>query len=318
MKKALVLGATGGMGYSLVHELVGKKINVVAFARNQEKLERLFSPSPYLSFFVGDAFNLDDVRQAANGVDIIFHTVSIPYEKWKAGHPTLMKLILEVALEKQAKLVIVDNIYAYGQQTSKPIKEDTLKAPTTKKGNIRLALEKMASDYQKQGLDILFAHFPDFYGPNAASTYLHSTFTSLLNGKRPIFVGPLDVPREFIYTPDGAKALVALALQTHTYNEHWNIPGHSTITGNEIINIANSFVGQSKKPLEIKKWMIAMLGIINPFMREVKEMMYLTKHSHILCGEKCEKHIGPIPKTPYEVGIIQTLQWIQKTEKNIG
>ena len=42
MKKALVLGASGGMGYSLVKELSSRGIKVVAFARTKEKLERLF------------------------------------------------------------------------------------------------------------------------------------------------------------------------------------------------------------------------------------------------------------------------------------
>jgi short-subunit dehydrogenase len=43
MKKALVLGASGDMGYSLVKELSGRGIKVVAFTRTKERLKRLFS-----------------------------------------------------------------------------------------------------------------------------------------------------------------------------------------------------------------------------------------------------------------------------------
>ena len=36
MKKALVLGASGGMGYSIVKELSSRGIKVMAFARTKE------------------------------------------------------------------------------------------------------------------------------------------------------------------------------------------------------------------------------------------------------------------------------------------
>jgi short-subunit dehydrogenase len=39
MKKALVAGASGGMGYALVGELVSRGIDVVACSRGKEKLE---------------------------------------------------------------------------------------------------------------------------------------------------------------------------------------------------------------------------------------------------------------------------------------
>jgi short-subunit dehydrogenase len=42
MKKALVLGASGGMGYALVNELTERGIETVAFARTKEKLQKLY------------------------------------------------------------------------------------------------------------------------------------------------------------------------------------------------------------------------------------------------------------------------------------
>ncbi|MEK4538055.1 hypothetical protein NST21_22365 [Peribacillus sp. FSL K6-1552] len=36
--------------------------------------------------------------------------------------------------------------------------------------------------------------------------------------------------------------------------------------------------------------------------------MYLTKEGFILNGEKYEKRIGPIPKTPYIEGMEETLR----------
>ncbi|MFI8492736.1 hypothetical protein ACIGC1_07470 [Peribacillus butanolivorans] len=43
-------------------------------------------------------------------------------------------------------------------------------------------------------------------------------------------------------------------------------------------------------------------------MKEVVEIMYLTKEGFILNGEKYEKRIGTIPKTPYKEGMEETLR----------
>ena len=72
MKKALVLGASGGMGYSIVNELISRELHVVAFARTRSKLEKLFQNQQGITIFTGDIFNLDDLLRAATDVDVIF------------------------------------------------------------------------------------------------------------------------------------------------------------------------------------------------------------------------------------------------------
>ena len=39
MKKAIVIGATGGTGAAIVEELVKRDIDVIAFGRSRSKLE---------------------------------------------------------------------------------------------------------------------------------------------------------------------------------------------------------------------------------------------------------------------------------------
>ncbi|WP_328151426.1 hypothetical protein [Peribacillus frigoritolerans] len=47
-------------------------------------------------------------------------------------------------------------------------------------------------------------------------------------------------------------------------------------------------------------------------MKEVVEIMYLTKEGFILDGEKYEKRIGPIPKTPYKEGMEETMRTLMR------
>ena len=135
MKKALVLGATGGIGYALVRELADRGVEVVAFSRGKERLHALYQHESRVSIFPGDALVEREVIEAADGVDVIFHAVSFPYPEWNEKHPLCIEILVRAAEMQQAKIALVDNIYAYGRQSKVEVNEDTKKEPYTKKGN---------------------------------------------------------------------------------------------------------------------------------------------------------------------------------------
>ena len=312
VKKAIVLGASGGMGYSLVNELASRGIETVAFARNQAKLEQLFAAQPQVSIKSGDLFHLPDLLAACEGVDVIFHSVNIPYPEWQEKLPRLLANVLEAAKQIAARVVIIDNIYAYGRGPGVKVTEEIPKRPHTKKGKIRLELERMAFAAHEQGVPVLAAHFPDFYGPNAGQTLLHVTMEAMVANKMARFIGDPGIHREYIYTPDGAKAAVELSLHPSAYGHSWNIPGYGVISGDELIAIMRSFTGYQRKVGTVGKGMIGFLGLFNRFMWELSEMMYLTEEPVVLSGEKYERLIGPLPRTSYEEGIQKTLAFLQK------
>ncbi|WP_010283632.1 SDR family NAD(P)-dependent oxidoreductase [Bacillus timonensis] len=309
MKRALVLGASGGMGYAIVEELIGRGVEVIAFARTKEKLEKLFNTREKVKIVAGDVFNKTDLLHAAQGIDVIFHAINLPYSEWYAKQSILMRNIVQVAELTNCRLAIVDNIYAYGRGKGSKINEEYPKNPHTKKGKIRVELGKIAL---QANIPVLIAHFPDFYGPNAVNAMLHYTFENMINNKKTMFVGKKDNAREYIYTPDGAKAIVELAFHENTYGQSWNIPASGVISGVEIIDIARSHLQYQKSVSTVTKGMIRMLGIFDKQMREVVEMLYLTEEPVVLDGSKYENVIGPLPATPYEEGIKRTLDFMVK------
>ncbi|MBB6445395.1 SDR family NAD(P)-dependent oxidoreductase [Bacillus benzoevorans] len=306
MKKALVLGASGGMGYAIVKELSQRGIAVKAFARTENKLKKLFAQDTNVTIAAGDIFQLDDLTAAAQDVDIIFQAANIPYTEWEENLLQMMNNVIIAAKAHSAKLAVVDNIYAYGNAGTN-VTETQPKNPCTKKGRIRLEVE---TTIKQSGVPFIIAHFPDFYGPNAYNTILHVTLQNVLQNKRAIFVGKQTIPREFIFTPDGAKALVQLALEENAYGENWNIPGAGVITGEEIVSILRELTHYQKKVSTVSKSMIQMLGLFNREMREVAEMFYLNETPVVLSGEKYEERIGPIPQTSYREGLRQTLEYL--------
>ena len=308
MKKALVLGASGGMGYSIVKELSSRGISVTAFARTKGKLEKLFGEDPNVTILAGDIFQIEDLRKAAQDVEVIFQSANIPYSEWKEKLPLLMGNIVSVAEHQSAKLAIVDNIYAYGRSKGEKVKETDVKNPHTKKGKIRLQIETIIKN---SGVPAVIAHFPDFYGPNAENTILHYTLQNIVKDKKAGFVGDQRIAREFIFTPDGAKALVQLALREDAYGQNWNIPGYGVITGEDLVKTIREITHYSKGVSTITKGMIQFLGLFSANMREVVEMFYLNEEPVVLDGEKYERMIGPVPRTSYTEGLRQTIEYMQ-------
>lgn len=309
MNKALVAGASGGMGYAIVNELSDRGVAVTAFARTEEKLKKLYQNRRNVTIAAGDIFQMDDLLAAAEGADVIFHAANIPYAQWESKLPTLMGNILAAAKTRGAKLAVVDNIYAYGRSAGEKVRETAPKNPHTKKGAIRLRLEQMV---RSSDVPALIAHFPDFYGPNAANTLLHYTLQNVIRNKKSGFVGDQSIAREYIYTPDGAKAIVNLAFTDHAYGQNWNIPGCGVITGKELIAIIRGITGYDRPVTTITKGMIRFLGIWNKNMREAVEMFYLNEQPVVLSGTKYEYEIGPLPCTPYEEGLKQTIAFMRR------
>lgn len=306
MRRALVLGATGGMGYSIVNELSSRGIKVVAFARNKEKLTRMFKAYPNIVIQSGDVLNRKQLENVASDIDVIFQAINIPYGDWQSKLIPLNENVITTARKVSAKIAIVDNIYAYGKSNGDKLSETTTKKPNTRKGKLRLDMENL---YKNSEVPYVIAHFPDFYGPYAENSQLNYMIRQIATDKKARFIGKQDVLREHIYTPDGAKAIVELALREDSYGQCWNIPAYDVITGEEIIKLIREITGYTKKVGLVTTNMLRFMGLFNKQMREFVEMQYLNEDPVVLDGRKFEEHIAPFPKTPYDEGLKKTINF---------
>lgn len=307
MKRAVVLGASGGMGFSIVNELVDRGIEVIAFARSEQKLQNLFQDKQGVTIQTGDIFNLQDVIAASETADVIFQSANIPYPQWKNKLLPFIGNVLKAAEINKTKLVLIENIYAYGRTTGAKMTETITKQPHTKKGQIRLQVEKLV---RGSNVPTIIAHFPDFYGPNAENTLLHFTLKNALQHKRAMYVGNQAIAREFLFTPDGAKAAVNLAMHENAYGQNFNIPAYDIVTGQELVQLIRELTGYEKPVSTVSKNLIRLLGMFNANMREVVEMFYLNEEPVVLNGSKYEKEIGQLPRTSYRDGLRQTIEYM--------
>lgn len=321
VKKAVVLGATGGMGNELVKRLLLSGIHTAAFSRSANKLDELkhrmseeVQTSAVLQVIQGDVFDINDVVRAADGADIIFQSVNVPYIEWKERLVPLARTVIDAARTVNVRIAVIDNIYAYGRRQQERIDEQHPKQPHTRKGRYRLAIEQLYLNAHHEGVPCVIFRLPDFYGPYTPNSILNYTLSAMAKGKSAMFVGNQNLEREYIYMPDAAEAVVRAACFEEAYGRTWNIPGAGVIKGKDIVRIASEAVHYRKKVGTVGKLMIRLAGLFNAQMREVVEMLYLTEEPLVLNGGAYESHFGPIPKTPYEQGIRQTILALKAAE----
>jgi uncharacterized protein YbjT (DUF2867 family) len=72
MSKVYVIGATGGIGSSVVKELLEKNVQVTALVRDPSKAEQLFGQSANLTLVQGDYKNLDGYKNTIGGHERLF------------------------------------------------------------------------------------------------------------------------------------------------------------------------------------------------------------------------------------------------------
>src|SRR5690606_19709452 len=193
----------------------------------------------------------------------------------------------------------------YGPINGEKVSEKTPKNPNTKKGKLRLEMEKL---YKNSEVPSIIAHFPDFYGPHVENGQINYMLRQVLKDKNARFIGQHHVLREHIYTPDGAKAIVELALYDDAYGQCWNIPAYDVISGEEIIQHVRDITGYKKKVGVVTRNMLRFVGLFDKQMREFVEMQYLAEDPVVLDGRKYEEFIGPLPRTSYVEGLKKTIE----------
>ncbi|WP_080875900.1 SDR family oxidoreductase [Oceanobacillus timonensis] len=317
MKKAIVLGATGGTGQAMVSELLNRGVEVIAFGRSQRKLEALMAAHNHhrnLIYQLGDIFDYQSIVDAAKNADVIFQCANVKYQEMAEKLIPLGESVMKAADTLGKRIVIVDGIYVYGHQVAKG-DENHPQHPHTKKGKLRVAFEQLIFSRKWKRAKALIVRLPDYYGPTSQNSYLQPTLDGMAAGKTSIFIGNLKTPREYVYLPDAARMIANIAEKDDAYGENWNIPGAGLISGKEIIRIARKVTGNQKTVIPLNKNVIRFIGLFDAFMREIVEIMYLTKEGFILSGEKYEKRIGVIPATPFQKGLEETLQFLMNNTK---
>ena len=181
--------------------------------------------------------------------------------------------------------------------------EDSPIQPPGKKGEIRKLLHEMImNEVEKNNLTALIARSADFYGPETKNSMLSLMVAeNLMKGKKARAFGDVNKIHTYTYTPDAAKATALLGNTNDAYNQVWHVPTtKEQITGRQWIDmIANEFKVEAKIQT-IPAWMLHLLGLFIPVMKEFPEMLYQYEQDYFFDSSKFEKRFGIMATSPKE------------------
>jgi nucleoside-diphosphate-sugar epimerase len=311
--KYAIFGAAGSVGKGLAAELAKAGLPFRVVGRSEERLRRDFKLyEPLVNYHAADLNDAAAARSAASDIETIFYTVGVPYTQF-ALHPKLTRIALEAAASAGVRrFVHVSTVYPYGIPQREFVDESHPRNPHTFKGRMRKEQEDLvfAAD-GRNGMRATILRPPDFYGPHAELSYVRAIFDAALKGDRASVIGPIDTPHQFIYVPDVAKTLWALSEKDEAYGNAWNLAGPGLISTRRFAELVFAEVGQRPRLLAANKFMLRVLGLFNPFLREVVEMHYLWTTPVKLDDTRIRRLLPDLYKTPYEDGIRATIQSMQ-------
>ncbi|MFT3954488.1 MAG: NAD-dependent epimerase/dehydratase family protein [Piscinibacter sp.] len=248
----------------------------------------------------------DALLAAAAGASVVVHAVNPLYTRWDAEAMPLLEAGLAVATRLHAHFLLPGNVYNHGEQMPPLLREDTPQRPTTRKGEIRVAMEAaIAAACARGEISATVIRAGDFFGTGTGSWLDLAIARSLREGKL-VYPGPMGLAHAWAYLPDLASAFVAVASQGGSGFRTLHFGGH-TATGTEFLAALEQAAGElglapagGFRRGGMPWGLIRAVGIVHPLWRELARMSYLWRVPHALDGQRLATlpgvHHTPLPQ----------------------
>ncbi|MBB3423612.1 nucleoside-diphosphate-sugar epimerase [Rhizobium sp. BK312] len=308
-KTALVLGATGGIGGAVAQGLALRGWRIRALNRNAAEAARR---QPDFDWFQGDAMQADDILKAAQGADVIVHAVNPPgYRNW--GKVVLPMLDNTIAAAKAvgARIVLPGTVYNFGPDVFPIVTEDSAQRPKTRKGAIRVQMERRLRAAAEQGdSPVIIVRAGDFFGGARANSWFSQ---AMVTPGKPItsmtYPGKRGVGHQWAYLPDVAETMIRLIEEGDELPAFavYHMRGHWDGDGRQMIEAVQRVVGHKVKVKSFPWWIVPLASPFVTFMRELREMSYLWDVPLEMRNDRLVAVLGEEPHTPIDEAVRASL-----------
>lgn len=305
---ALVLGATGGIGGAMAAKLAARGYRVRAMHRNAAAIAER---KPDYEWVAGDAMRRDDVVAAAEGAVLIVHAVNpAGYRDWDKLVLPMLDNTIAAAEAAGARILLPGTVYNFGPDAFPVLREESPQNPVTRKGRIRVEMERRLEQAAERGVPVLIVRAGDFFGPGAGNNW----FAQVVKPGRPVssitLPGRAGVGHQWAYLPDLAETMMRLLEQSETLPgfARFHFEGTWDGDGRQMAEAIRRVTGKPDLPIRRFPWPLVWLAA--PFVTlfgELLEMRYLWREPVRMPNDRLVAFLGEEPRTPLQDAVRETL-----------
>jgi len=311
--KVLVLGATGGIGGETARQLRDAGWEVRALKRSgDESIEH----KDGVTWLRGDALNREDVLAAAQGCTVIIHAVNPPgYRRWSKLVLPMLDNTIAAATAERATIVLPGTLYNYGPDAFGLVTEESPQNPLTRKGAIRVEMERRLESYSRNGGRAVIVRAGDFFGPNSSGNnwFSQGLIKPGQSVRKISYPGARGVGHQWSYVPDVARTIVELLARRDSLERFatFHMKGHWDHDGTQMTQAIRRVVARKtgvEPVIAAFPWWLIVLGaaFVTTF-REMLEMRYLWRVPLRMDNAPLRAVIRTEPHTPLEQAVEATL-----------
>lgn len=307
----LVTGAGGFIGSHLVQALVARGAKVRAFlrynSRRQEGNLKFLDAELHdkIEFIYGDLRDLNAVREASSGVDVVFHlaaSISIPYSYI---HPSevvdtnvggALNVLMAARDLGVRRVVLTSTSEVYGTAQYVPIDERHPLQPQSPYAASKVAADMLGlSFYKTYGCPVAIVRPFNTYGPRQSMRAVIPTIIAQVLTQDSIRLGALHPTRDFLYVEDTVRAFMRAAHEERAIGEIINFGYGATISIGDLADQVVQIVGRD----------VRVDSVQDRYRPETSEVLKLQADR-----SKAERLLGWVPEVPLREGLSITAAWV--------
>ncbi|MFW0753947.1 SDR family oxidoreductase [Pseudomonas sp. H11T01] len=311
--KVLVLGATGGIGNEMARQLRDRGWAVQALRRSKPQASCI---NDGITWIDGDASRRDDVMAAAQGCSVIIHAVNPPgYRRWETLVLPMLDNTIAAAKAQGATIVLPGTVYNFGPDAFPILREDSPQQPKTRKGEIRVEMERRMRLATTQGSRVIIVRAGDFFGPTSGNSWFAQGLVKPGKAVAKVSLpGAPGVGHQWAYIPDVAHTMInlierredLLPFAVFHMAGHWDADGMQMAEA--ICRVVTGRGGKQPKLHPFPWWLIRLTSPFIETFRELLEMRYLWSSLVRMSNTHLQATIGQELHTPLDQAIEATLE----------
>ncbi len=302
-----VIGGTGFAGAATVNAFVERGHRVRVISRHVKPDAR-----PKVEAIAADANEVTSLTKALEGVHTAVLCARPDYWRWPTELVPMFQRALDAAKQTGTRLVLCDNLYAYGIPDG-PLTESSPLRPHGPKGRARKeGAELLMRAHELGQVQVAIGRAADFYGPGIDYPNLKMLFGNAVEGKTIRLLGAGEAMHSVSFIKDVGRGLATLAENDAAFGDVWHLPVAPPMPEKELVRRIVELAGTGAAIASTPSWAVhalfKVMGLFSPMMRELPEVQYQHELPFVVDDSRFVKAFGQ-RATPMDEAVRETLEF---------